>query len=473
MSSSNTVLSVHNVGKCFYMYDRPADRLKDLIKPKLGFLPGLKNQKFHTEFWALKDVSFEVGRGECVGIIGQNGSGKSTLLQIIAGTMSPTVGHVDVHGKVTALLELGSGFNPDFTGRENVYLNGCLLGLTRKEIDEKFDWIASFADIGPHLDQPVKTYSSGMMLRLAFAVQAAVDMQILIVDEALAVGDARFQLKCFKRLEELKANGTTILFVSHATELVRSICNRGLLLNGGDVIYWGDAKVATIKYYEILFPEQTPEVSSQDLFDGSSETEAIVHQGGSEPPSYEAHVPNSDAPGSEDTSDYCLNLSVSDMKGDQWGIGGAELISASIVGLDKPNILVGGRQLKVKCRFSWKIDFVKDLVTSQGYEKNITLGISLCDNKGRYLFGCNGFDNFVQIDIDKEGESTVEFKLKLPYLMPGIYFCTIAIAVGNQKHHAQLKWYDCAIELQIFQESKNIYGVFAIDYEINKLPKVA
>ncbi len=447
MSSNNIVLSAHNVGKCFYMYDRPADRLKDLIAPKLSFIPSLNKRKFHTEFWALKDVSFEVGKGECVGIIGQNGSGKSTLLQIIAGTMTPTTGHVDVQGKVTALLELGSGFNPDFTGRENVYLNGCLLGLTRTEIDEKFDWIASFADIGPHLEQAVKTYSSGMMLRLAFAVQAAIDSQLLIVDEALAVGDARFQLKCFKRLEELKNSGTTILFVSHATELVRSLCSRGLLLNGGDVIYWGDAKVATTKYFDILFPE---EKGTETIHEVETNTQTFSND-------------------SNDPSAYCLTLGLSDLQGERFGIGGADLISVNILGLDKPNILVGQRQLNVKCQFSWDIEFVKDLIKKENYEKNITLGISLCDNMGRYLFGCNGFDNYVHIDVENKGKSTVEFKVKIPYLTPGTYFCTIAIAVGNQKHHAQLKWYDCAIQLQVQESSNNVYGVFAIDYEMKKV----
>jgi len=424
------------------MYDRPADRLKDLISPKLTYLPGLKNKKFHKEFWALKDVSFEVGAGECIGIIGQNGSGKSTLLQIIAGTMTPTIGHTHVQGKITALLELGSGFNPDFTGRENVYLNGCVLGLTRNEIDKKFDWIAAFADIGPHLEQPVKTYSSGMMLRLAFAVQAAIDAQLLIVDEALAVGDARFQLKCFKRLEELKSSGTTILFVSHATDLVRSFCSSGLLLNGGEVIYWGDAKTATTKYYDILFPKIISSEADSDVPEALANT---IDETVSEPAMSDSH----------DTSAYCLDLSLSDLQGDHWGIGGAELISARIIGLDTPNILVGGRQLKIKFRFSWQIEFVKDLVASEGYEANIGPSIALADNMGRYIFGCNGFDKGVQLDIENEGECTVEFRINVPYLTPGTYFLTIAIPVGNQKYHAQLKWYDCAIQLQVQEESKN------------------
>lgn len=213
MSSEDITIQVDGLSKCFKIYDRPRNRLKQLVFPRLQSAIGRNPVSYHRNFWALRDVSFDVKRGQTVGIIGQNGSGKSTLLQIITGTMAPSQGTVNIQGRIAALLELGSGFNPEFTGRENVYLNGSLLGLSRAQIEQSFDYIAAFADIGEHLDYPVKTYSSGMMVRLAFAVQVAVETEVLIIDEALAVGDARFQLKCFKRLEELKPGDDHLICV--------------------------------------------------------------------------------------------------------------------------------------------------------------------------------------------------------------------------------------------------------------------
>ncbi|HKZ68450.1 MAG TPA: ABC transporter ATP-binding protein, partial [Anaerolineales bacterium] len=228
------------VSKVYNLYDRPRDRLKDLI---LGPLRGGRR-----EFWALRDVSFEVRRGEALGIIGQNGAGKSTLLQIITGILQPTSGNVSVRGRVAALLELGSGFNPDYTGRENVFLNGALLGLSRNEMQSRFDEIAAFADIGEFIDQPVRVYSSGMLVRLAFAVQAHVQADVLVVDEALSVGDVYFQHKCMRHIKRLLDQGVTLLFVSHSTDTVKRFCQRGLWLDKAQVNYFGEAGVAVEKY---------------------------------------------------------------------------------------------------------------------------------------------------------------------------------------------------------------------------------
>jgi len=262
MSSDNLAISVTNLSKRYEMYDAPRDRLKQFVLPRLARLSGQAPKQFFREFWALKDISFEVKKGEAVGIVGRNGSGKSTLLQIITGTLSPTSGSVSTQGRIAALLELGSGFNPDFSGRENVYLNGALLGFTRDQIDEKFDAIAAFADIGEHLNQPVKTYSSGMMLRLAFAVQVQVEPEILIVDEALAVGDALFQKRCFQRIEKLVSNGTTLLFVSHDQESVRTLTNRALLLNKGKTVSWGLSAEVVLEYRRLLHDEESAYFSS-------------------------------------------------------------------------------------------------------------------------------------------------------------------------------------------------------------------
>ncbi|CAG4904775.1 ABC transporter ATP-binding protein [Paraburkholderia gardini] len=244
MFSEDIAIQVDNLGKCYEIYERPQDRLRQSIMPKLHALVGRAPKAYYREFWALKDVSFEVGRGETIGIIGRNGSGKSTLLQIICGTLAPTTGRVETRGRVAALLELGAGFNPEFTGRENVYMNATVLGLQHEEIDARFDDIAAFADIGDFIEQPVKHYSSGMYARLAFAVAISVDPDILVVDEALSVGDEPFQRKCFARINKIKSDGGTILFVSHSGGTIINLCDRAILLNRGERLFTGVPKRA-------------------------------------------------------------------------------------------------------------------------------------------------------------------------------------------------------------------------------------
>jgi len=256
MSSESPAIRVRELSKCYEIYVRPQDRLKQSIHPRLQRLLGREPKTYYREFWALKDVSFEVNKGEAVGIIGRNGAGKSTLLQLICGTLTPSSGSVEVEGKIAALLELGSGFNPEFTGRENVYLSASVLGLKQEEIDCKFDEIAAFADIGDFLDQPIKTYSSGMMMRLAFAVNTCIEPQVLIVDEALSVGDAPFQSKCFRRLRQLIDSGTGLLFVSHDISIVRSICQKAIWLKNGHTQLWGDAKHVAKEYEKFCWQEQ-------------------------------------------------------------------------------------------------------------------------------------------------------------------------------------------------------------------------
>lgn len=253
MLSKDNALEIIDVSKCYQVFDSPVRRLKQFIVPNIERRLGKVPRVYHEEFWALQDISFDLPKGETLGVVGRNGSGKSTLLQIIAGTLSPTQGSVNIEGRVAALLELGAGFNGDFTGRENVYLNGALLGLTKEEIDNKLDDILAFADIGHFINTPVKTYSSGMMVRLAFAVQAQIDPEILIVDEALAVGDAKFQAKCFARLKQLKNDGTSILFVSHATEQIITHCDKAILLNDGSIVDNGAPKDIINQYLDLLF----------------------------------------------------------------------------------------------------------------------------------------------------------------------------------------------------------------------------
>lgn len=246
--SSDIAIRVNNLGKCYEIYDRPKDRLKQFLLPRWHRLIGQLPKQYYREFWAMKDVSFEVKRGETVGIIGRNGAGKSTLLQLICGTINPTSGSIDVNGRVAALLELGAGFNPEFTGRENIYLNGQLFGLTNTEMNERYEDIIAFADIGDFIEQPVKTYSSGMYVRLAFSVAVHIDPQILVIDEALAVGDIFFQMKCIDRMEEIRKQGTTILFVSHALEQVKRFCESAIWIENGQVRLYGDSNYVTDQY---------------------------------------------------------------------------------------------------------------------------------------------------------------------------------------------------------------------------------
>jgi lipopolysaccharide transport system ATP-binding protein len=266
-SSEDTkpVIRVCNVSKMYPLYSDPRDRLKQSLWYALPeFLRG-KPRSFYREFWALRNISFEINEGESVGIIGRNGSGKSTLLQIIAGTLAPTQGEVLTNGRIAALLELGSGFNPEFTGRENVYLNGAIWGLSRTEVDELYDDIVTFADIGQFIDQPVKLYSSGMVVRLAFAVQVFVPKQVLIVDEALSVGDEAFQRKCMATLEQFQDNGGTVLLVSHGLQTVVHHCQRCLLLHQGELLVSGPSKPVTDLYQKIMYspPAEAAKVVTQ------------------------------------------------------------------------------------------------------------------------------------------------------------------------------------------------------------------
>ena len=246
---NNTAIKVSHLTKVYKLYDKPIDRLKESLHP-------LK-KSYHKDFYALNDVSFEIKKGETVGIIGKNGAGKSTLLKIITGVLTPSSGHVHVNGRIASLLELGAGFNPEYTGVENIYLQGTLMGYSHSEMETKIDEILSFADIGDFVYQPVKMYSSGMFARLAFAVAINVEPDILIVDEALSVGDARFQSKSIKKMEEIRDNGTTILFVSHATEQIKRFCTKAIWIENATVKLIGDPAIVTDKYIDNLVPKES------------------------------------------------------------------------------------------------------------------------------------------------------------------------------------------------------------------------
>lgn len=267
MSYNNKSITINNISKMYKMYDKPQDRLKQFF---------YKNRKkLYREFWALNDVSFSVSSGTTLGIIGRNGSGKSTLLQIIAGTLQASSGTLNIKGRIAALLELGSGFNPEFTGRENVYLNGSIMGLSEKEMKERMPVIEQFAEIGEFIDQPVKLYSSGMYVRLAFACAVNVDPDILIIDEALAVGDMQFQLKCMDKMKKFKEEGKTILFVSHDTYSVKNFCDEVIWMKDGRIYRYGDVLSVTNEY-EIFMRTKSEPVAEEKVLDSSEQEKKVL-----------------------------------------------------------------------------------------------------------------------------------------------------------------------------------------------------
>ncbi len=253
--SSEPVIHVDRLGKCYHIYENPKDRLKQTF---------FRKRKYYRDFWALRDISFDVHKGEALGVIGRNGSGKSTLLQLICGILTPTCGEVTAAGRIASLLELGSGFNPEFTGRENVFLNGSIMGFSYAEMAQRFDEIAAFADIGHFMDQPVKVYSSGMFVRLAFAVQICIEPDILVVDEALSVGDIFFQQKCFAKIREIISRGVSCLFVSHDTTAVMNICSRAVLLNNGELDCAGPPEEVVSRYFSRIGTRHSTAESASD-----------------------------------------------------------------------------------------------------------------------------------------------------------------------------------------------------------------
>lgn len=395
---SEIVISLANVSKCYKRYNRPIDRLKELL------LPG-KSQA--ENFWALRDINLEVAKGETLGIIGQNGSGKSTLLQIIAGTLTPTTGKVWVNGRVSALLELGSGFNPEFTGRQNVFFNGRILGLTREEIEAKFDDIAAFADIGDFLDQPVKTYSSGMVVRLAFAVVANTDPQILIVDEALAVGDAKFQARCMKRIRYLKEQGVTILFVSHDCSSIKMLCQQAVLMGHGLILDIGTPKDVVNHYIALLSSESSTKENEQTN------------------------------PLTRNVSPTKYNHNQSE-KINRHGNQSAAIKSVRITD-------AGERDIKSKIETGSIFNIVVDL-EAKTYLSDFVIGFSLRNLMGVVIYGTNTNLMDMQLPELTQGQSMIA-NFQIPcYLNKGVYTLTIGV---HSQEGISYDWMDEIIVLEV------------------------
>ena len=427
--SSDVVLSVRNVSKCFEIYEKPVHRLYQTLCAG--------KRMFYREFWALRDISFDVRRGECVGIIGKNGAGKSTLLQIITGTLAQTTGEVHVAGCVAALLELGSGFNPEFTGRENVYLNASILGLSHDEISRRFQSILNFADIGDFIDQPVKTYSSGMMVRLAFAVQVLTDPDILIIDEALAVGDAAFQRKCFARMDALRAKGVTIILVTHDTETVKQRCDRTIFLKDRQIAFDGPAEEGVVEYMHYLFPAEF-------------ENGLVVSAPEASEPAVE--------PEPEPKNDFLFVREDLNKDSNVWGIGGGLIRAIRIYGLKEPCILKTPGKIRVEIDAVWDAEFARRKIAEETLFPSMMIGIRIADAKNIPVYGTNNVLEKQSIDPSR-GSCTVAYDLELPMLRKGEYFLTAAISIGSMLNHVHLVWDDLAIQLHGESDSESD-GVF-------------
>ncbi|MDR2990347.1 MAG: ABC transporter ATP-binding protein [Burkholderiaceae bacterium] len=455
-SESNSVaVQVNNLSKRYEIYATPQDRLKQMVLPRLSRLFRCKPATYYREFWALHDVSLQVRRGETVAIIGPNGSGKSTLLQLICGTIFPSCGTVTTHGRVAALLELGAGFNPEFTGKENIYLSGLLYGLTESQLAERFDSITEFAEIGDFISQPVKTYSSGMYVRLAFAIATHVDADVLIVDEALSVGDVRFTQKCMRLLRNFQKEGT-LLFVSHDTGAVTNLCSRAIWLDHG-AVRMDDSAKDTVEAY----------LAEQHALDRNAQGVTVKVAG-----IKKQH-----------------NHSVNNAIDARWDVlqknGAATRFKVFEFDPDDANNEFGARDATIQ-RVELTDENDKPVELTQGGEvvqlkifaiihaslQNLIFGFYFKDRLGQRLFGDNTFltydDRPVGGDVGQRLQAV--FRFRMPMLPTGPYSFDVSLAAGSQENHTQQHWIHDALTLQAVESSMRygLVGIPMLDITISK-----
>lgn len=405
------------VSKSYSIYAKPGDRLKELAT--------FQKKKFHRDFWALRDVSFEIKRGETFCIVGQNGSGKSTLLQMVAGILQPTEGSVNVNGRVSALLELGAGFNPEFSGRDNVYLNGSILGLSTKQIDQRYKDIEEFAEIGDFIHQPVKTYSSGMVVRLAFAVAINVDPEVLLVDEALAVGDLYFRHRCMRKVHELRSRGITILFVSHSAGDVKAIGDRTMWLDQGRVVDIGETDRIVGKYLAAMVDKDTQYLSLK----AAKPRPALIESKVVRPIEVIETIPNIDH---------------------RHGDGRAEVIGIAVVDINGQPLGLLQPESKIVVRISVraKEDVAMPIV---GFMMRNHLGIDFA--------GTNTSREEYELPAMRASDIyTIDFHLDLPELYPASFSFSPAVADGTLVSYQMCDWIDNAITLQMSHGEAQVYG---------------
>ena len=428
---SSPAVQFSNVSKSYSIYAAPRDRLKELAT--------FQTRKFHTEFWALRDVSFDVQRGETFCVVGENGSGKSTLLQICAGILAPTTGTAIAHGRVAALLELGSGFNPEFSGKDNVYLNGAILGLSHKDMDRRFPDIEAFAEIGAFIHQPVKTYSSGMAVRLAFAVAIHVDPEILLVDEALAVGDIYFRQRCMRKVHELRQRGVTILFVSHATSDVKALGDRAMWLEKGVVKALGRTDLVVAQYLAAM---------------SEKDRAYQVHEQAHEFPSADAQSLQAPEEVVEDIPN--VDHRFGDRKAEVMGITVLDVEGSRVASLKPDSTIV----VRISVRAKENID-------------RPIVGFLLRNHLGVDFAGSNTARERQDLPPMIAGDvCTVDFYVDLPALYASSFSFTPAIANGSLEHYSMCDWIDNAVVLQMERSGQPMYGQFHLDCRIKVNTKI-
>ncbi len=409
-------ISITNLTKIYQIYDKPTDRFKESMS--------FTNKKYHKDFFALSNITFDVTEGETIGIIGTNGAGKSTLLKIITGVLTPTSGDIEIKGKISALLELGAGFNLEYTGYENIFLNGTILGLSNREIESKIDTILDFADIGDFIYQPVKMYSSGMFARLAFSVAINVNPDILIVDEALSVGDAFFQNKCFKKLDELKDNGTTIIFVSHDIGSIKKLCSRVLWIEKGKQMMFGDKDKVCSEYINQRLKENN-ELKEQ-LVNSCVGNNVIIEK-------------------AENSKCFFPRLKIP-----VGALVSTEIEISSFFITD----VSGNRTVYLEADHTYNFHLIAEAHQDLN---NLIFGFVWENNKGFELFAVNTFmKDYKRLEVTNESVIEVIFELKLPLIKRGEYLLSPAIARGTQEDHTMLVWLSNVVKIFIENQNGNL-----------------
>jgi len=445
--SSDIVIRAEGLQKAYRIYPTPADRLRQSVYPRLRralrrLLPGngrLADRNYFTDFWALRDLSFHVARGETVGIIGRNGSGKSTLLQLVCGTLSPTRGTVSVHGRVAALLELGSGFNPEYTGRENILLNASILGLSRQETLARMDDILAFAEIGDFIDQPIKTYSSGMAMRLAFSVIAHVDADVLVIDEALAVGDVIFQQKCFRWLREFQKRGT-LLYCGHDTGAILGLCDRAIWLDRGDLRLMGTAR-EVVDAYSVF--TQTGEYPQPGARAPALQETASASDSGTSATGTGAQSPGGEKPAVAASAPSRAGARLV-MQGERksFGSGLADITAVQLERLDGESRawFEGGEEVELVLRIEARAEIHEGIA-----------GFIMKDRLGQSLVGDNTTDLAAEQPFSLAAGEVAEalFRFRLPRLASGHYTISPAFASGTQQNHVAHHWIHDALVLDV------------------------
>lgn len=413
------VISVKDLSKVYRLYDKPIDRLKESLN--------IFHKSYHKEYYALNNLSFDIKRGETVGIIGINGAGKSTLLKIITGVLTPTGGNIEVKGKISALLELGAGFNMEYTGIENIYLNGTMMGFSKEEVDKKLDDILDFADIGDFVNQPVKTYSSGMFVRLAFAVAINVEPDILVIDEALSVGDVFFQQKCYKKIKEL-AGKSTVLIVSHDLNAMTKFCERIIVMSAGQKVFDGEPNEAIAKYFKLKQGALRNDKKSIELNNSDFEM-------------YKAPDENS----------YSGKMDV--------------IIEKYFYSIDNEpfsEVCQKDDEFKISLVINSKIDIESPII-----------GFQIRDKYGNEVFGQTSLTSPVEQGVIKQGRNIINFAFDWPEIREGDYFITIGIGNGTEVlNQVEECWINNAIHITATTHGKTIFGIFNHDmkeFEISKI----